>query len=74
MIEPEPGIRCPKCGGVRWTIDETRKECDLVRRIRVCLACGERIETREAFVRPAPRKFILPRRPITTGSKKVRER
>jgi len=39
------GIRCPKCGGVRWRTHTTLRLAGWVRRYRTCIACGRRITT-----------------------------
>ncbi len=43
------GLRCPKCGGREFRVVYTRPMTDgTIDRRRKCVACGNRVTTREA--------------------------
>ena len=43
------GIRCPRCGSVKWRVTDTMPMPDeSIRRYRTCLDCGERVRTIES--------------------------
>ena len=54
------GLVCSVCHTNRWKVTHTREGFALVRRFRVCLACGHRIRTRETVESDAHADFDAP--------------
>lgn len=63
MTDPaifDDGMECPKCGCHDLRAWYTRRESKRVRRVRICRACGVRVQTFESIDRELP---TPPRKP-----------
>jgi len=49
---PTDALVCPACGGTAFRTTHTRPRPGLIRRRRVCRACGQIMYTRECAERP----------------------
>ena len=43
-------MECPKCGADNWSVKDSRKTDDYIRRRRVCQTCGHSVSTLELIV------------------------
>ncbi len=43
------GVVCPRCGGTKWKVGETRPAPGRLLRFRVCKGCNKRVRTREVI-------------------------
>ena len=41
---------CTSCGSEKIPVKKTRKDCDIVKRLRICENCSLRIETEEKII------------------------
>jgi hypothetical protein len=73
--QPDPkatGLRCPRCKGTAWHVNETRPAANRLVRVRTCKGCRLRVRTREvieaATAPPKPRLKPQPDDAATTGN------
>lgn len=58
-----PGLRCPRCKGTAWRIDETRPASGRMVRVRTCTSCKLRVRTRETIeaTEKPPKRRLRPK-------------